>query len=82
MPKFRRRRRPSVRDVLEDLGMSEESIAAAELAGTDQLLAIDAVVLPERGRYTIDELAEKIGVPVEVVRSFWRASGFVEADED
>lgn len=69
--------------MLESVGMSEESITEAEAAGTDQLLAIDAVVLPERGRYTLDEVAEKVGVPTEVIRAFWRASGFVEAgDED
>ena len=43
---FLRRRPRSVRDVLEDLGLPAETIAEAEQAGTDELLAIDAVVLP------------------------------------
>ena len=70
-----------MRDVLEEVGLSAETIDAAELAGTDELLAIDAVVLPKPGRYTIDELADKVGTDVAVIRAFWRALGFVDAVE-
>lgn len=79
MSKFLRRKPRSVRDVLEDLGLTPEIIDAAEAAGTDELLAIDAVVLPKRARFTIDELAAKVGTDVEVVHVFWRALGFVDA---
>lgn len=78
VPKFLRRKPKSVRDVLEGLDLSAEEILDAEVAGTAELLAIDAVVLPERGKFTIDELAAKVGADVEVVRGFWRALGFVE----
>ena len=81
MSKFLRRKPNTVREVLEELGLSADTIDAAELAGTDELLAIDAVVLPKPGKYTIDELATKVGADVEVVRMFWRALGFVDAIE-
>ena len=61
--------------------MAAETIDAAELAGTADLLAIDAVVLPKPGKFTIEELATKVGTEVEVVRMFWRALGFVDAVE-
>jgi len=79
--KFLRRKPRTVRDVLAEIGMPDEEIDAAELAGTDELLAIDAVVLPKPGKLTIDELAEKVGTDVEIVRIFWRALGFVDAVE-
>ncbi len=78
MPKFLHKKPRSVRDVLEDLGLPPETIEKAEQAGTSELLAIDGVVLPERGKLTIEELAAKVGVEVEVVRVFWRALGFVD----
>jgi adenylate cyclase len=81
VPKFLRRKPRTVRDVLEALDLSEEEIVEAEAAGTDELLAIDAIVLPERGKLTIDDLAQKAGTEVEVVHAFWRALGFVEPAE-
>ncbi len=82
MPKFRVKKQPTVREVLENLGMSAEEIDEAEASGTDGLLAIDSVALPERGKFTIEEVARKVGTDIEVVRAFWRASGFVDFDQD
>lgn len=82
MSKFRLKKQPTVREVLENLGMSAEEIDEAETSGTDGLLAIDSVALPERGKFTIDEVARKVGTDIEVVRAFWRASGFVDFDQD
>ncbi len=62
--------------------MPPETIDAAEASGTAELLAIDAVVLPGKAKLTIDDLAAKVGVEVDVVRSFWRALGFVDTDAD
>ena len=78
VPKLRRKKQRTVRDVLEGLGVAPEAIDEAELAGTDELLAIDAVVLPERAKLTLDELVAKVGADVDVVRAFWRALGFVD----
>lgn len=78
MPKIRLKRARTVREVLEAQGLPAETIDAAERAGTAELLAIDAVVLPGKAKFTIDELAAKVGVDVAVVQEFWRALGFVD----
>jgi adenylate cyclase len=61
--------------------MSDEEIEQAEAAGTDELLALDSLVLPEREKLTIEELAAKVGAEVEIVKAFWRALGFAEPPE-
>lgn len=81
LPRFFRRKPRTVSDVLEDLGLSADEIAEAERSGTDELLAIDGVVLPERATMNLDELADKVGADVEVVRAFWRGLGFVDPVE-
>lgn len=81
MAKFLRKKPRTVRDVLEGLGVPAETIDEAEAAGTAELLAIDAVVVPERAKLTIDELAAKVGIDVDDVRLFWRGLGFVDVPE-
>lgn len=80
--RYRRRRPKSVREVLDDLGFEPDEIEEAEETGTAELLAIDGLVLPERGKLTLAELAEKVGAEPEAVRAFWRSLGFVEPVED
>ena len=70
--------RQTVRDVLEASGLSPEEIDAAEADGTDELLAIDQVVLPEKLEYDIDDLALASGLEVEAIRGYWRALGFAD----
>lgn len=82
MARYRLRRARTLRQVLEGLGLDEESIEEAEQTGTAEMLAIDRLVLPDPGRYTLGELAAKIEVEPEVVRVFWRSLGFVEPIED
>ncbi|MGB0114353.1 MAG: adenylate/guanylate cyclase domain-containing protein [Ilumatobacteraceae bacterium] len=82
MSKFRMRKARSVRDLLEGLGFSEDQIAEAELAGTAELLAIDAVVLPEKTKLTMADVAAKVGIEVGEVQRFWRALGFVDTAAD
>lgn len=62
--------------------MSDDEIGEAEAARTDELLALDSLVVPERDKLTIEELADKVGTEVAVVRAFWRALGFVEPPAD
>ena len=83
MAKFRSgwRKPRTVRDVLSRLDLSEAEIAEAEAAGTDELLAIDGVVLPEKLEFTLEELAAKAGADPSVVRAYWRAMGFGPPDE-
>ncbi len=77
----RRPTRQTVRDVLEASGLSPEEIDAAEVEGTDELLAIDQVVLPDALEYDIDELAETSGLQVDEIRGYWRALGFADPAE-
>lgn len=58
--------------------MSVEEIDSAEANGTDELLALDSLVVPERDKLTIEELSDKVEIEVAVIRAFWRALGFVE----
>ena len=81
MAKFRVRRARTVREVLEGAGLPAETIDEAERAGTAELLALDAVVLPEKAKLTVDELAEKVGIDVAEVQRYWRALGFVDVAE-
>jgi len=76
----RRSTRRTVREVLEEAGLSQEEIDAAEAEGTDELLAIDRVVLPDALEYDIDELSETSGLGVEEIRGYWRALGFADPD--
>ena len=80
--RYRRRRPKSVREVLDGLGIDPETIEEAEETGTAELLAIDGLVLPERGKLTLAELADKVGAEPDAVRVLWRSLGFVEPVED
>ncbi|GJM36800.1 MAG: adenylate/guanylate cyclase domain-containing protein [Acidimicrobiales bacterium] len=64
--------------MLEGLGVPVDEITEAEASGTAELLAIDHLVLPERGRYTVADLAKKVDADPEVLRVLWRSLGFVE----
>jgi adenylate cyclase len=68
--------------VLDGLGFDPELIADAEETGTAELLAIDGLVLPERGKLTLAELADKVGAEPDAIRVLWRSLGFVEPVED
>ena len=80
--KFPRKKPRTVRAVLEAAGMPAETIDEAERAGTAELLAIDVAVLPGQSKFTIEELAAKVGVEVDTVKAFWRALGFVDVVDD
>lgn len=68
--------------MLDGLGFDPDLIEEAEESGTAELLAIDGLVLPERGKLTLDELADKVGAEPDVIRVLWRSLGFVEPVED
>ena len=83
MARFRpgRRKPRTVRELLARLGLSDEEIAEVEAAGTDELIAIDGVVLPEKLEFTLEQLARKAGADPEMVRVYWRSMGFGPPDE-
>ena len=80
--RYLRRRPKSVREVLDSLGFDPEMIEDVLETGTAELLAIDGLVLPERGKLTLEELADKVGAEADVIRVLWRSLGFVEPVED
>lgn len=68
--------------MLDGLGLDEATIESAEATGTAELLAIDGLVLPARAKYTLAELADRVGADPDVLRAMWRSLGFVEPVED
>lgn len=72
----------TVRELLTRLGLSDEEIAEAEAAGTDQLVAIDGVVLPDKLEFTLEQLSAKAGADPDVVLAYWRSMGFGPPDPD
>lgn len=67
---------------LVEQGCSLDEMVAANERGRLFALAGDRVVRPERDQFTLDQVAETIGAPAELVRKIWRAYGLVEADKD
>jgi class 3 adenylate cyclase len=59
-----------------------DEMLAADSRGRLFALAGDRIVRPGRDIFTLDEIAEQIGCPVEEVRAVWRALGLVVADAD
>jgi adenylate cyclase len=60
----------------------QAEIDRARQEGLVGLLAVAAAALPGRGKYTADELAERVGMPREQSRRLWRALGFPDVDDD
>jgi class 3 adenylate cyclase len=61
-------------------GCTLDEMVAANERGRLFALAGDRIVRPDRDQYTLDQVAETIGAPAELVRKIWRAYGLVEAD--
>jgi class 3 adenylate cyclase len=67
---------------LVEQGCTIDEMVAAHERGRLFALAGDRLIRPERDQFTLGQVAETIGAPVELVRSLWRAFGLVEADPD
>jgi class 3 adenylate cyclase len=67
---------------LVEQGCTLDEMVAANERGRLFALAGDRIVRPERDQFTLDQVAETIGAPAELVRAIWRAYGLVEADKD
>jgi class 3 adenylate cyclase len=67
---------------LVEQGCSLDEMIAANERGRLFALAGDRVIRPDRDQFTLAQVAETIGSPVELVRALWRAYGLVEADLD
>jgi len=67
---------------LVEQGCTLDEMVAAHERGRLFALAGDRIIRPERDQFTLDQVAETIGAPAELVRAIWRAYGLVEADKD
>jgi class 3 adenylate cyclase len=65
---------------LVDEGCTLDEMVAANERGRLFALAGDRIIRPHRDQFTLDQVAETIGAPAELVRAIWRAFGLVEAD--
>ena len=63
-------------------GCTLDEMVAANERGRLFALAGDRIIRPKRDQFTLDQVAETIGAPAELVRAIWRAYGLVEADPD
>jgi class 3 adenylate cyclase len=66
-------------EFLVEQGCTLDEMTAANARGRLFALAGDRVIRPGRDIFTLDEVAEQIGCPVEEVRAVWRAFGLVLA---
>ncbi len=71
-----------VRATLHALGCSDEEIDRAVADDAVDLLMVDRLLLPSGQHLTQADVARITGLPVEVVRRFWRALGFLDLAED
>jgi class 3 adenylate cyclase len=69
-------------EFLVEQGCSLDEMTAANERGRLFALAGDRVIRPGRDIFTLAEVAEQIGCPVEEIRALWRAFGLVVAEAD
>lgn len=74
--------RTTVQDALSAAGVSDEELAAATAVGTLELLAIERLVIPDKPEFTLEQVAEQVGIPAELIAVVWRALGFPDPRPD
>jgi len=70
--------RAQLLEYLAGVGCTIEEMVAAQARGRLFALAGDRIVRPERDRFTLAEVAGKVGADEALVRRLWRACGLVE----
>ena len=71
-----------VRYLLLELGCNDEEIDRAVEDDVLDLLVVDHLLVPSGHKLTQSEVAGRTNIPVDVVKRFWRALGFLDVDED
>lgn len=71
-----------VRHALREAGADEEAIDQAVRDDVLDLLAVDTLFVPARTRYTPRQVSEATGLPLDTLKRFWRALGFLEPADD
>ncbi|HZQ26300.1 MAG TPA: adenylate/guanylate cyclase domain-containing protein [Acidimicrobiales bacterium] len=72
----------AIRSFLRDKGVSPADIDTAEAEGSLHLLVLEHLILPEPPVYTPVQVAERVGMPLERVRQYWRNLGFPDVPDD
>jgi adenylate cyclase len=70
-----------VRAHLLEAGATEEEIDRAVAEDVVDLLTVDRLLVPAARRYTRDDVAETTGMPVDLLKRFWRALGFLDVGD-
>lgn len=69
-------------EFLVEQGCTLDEMVAANTRGRLFALGGDRIIRPGRDVFTLAEVAEQIGCPVEEIRAMWRAFGLVLGDPD
>jgi len=81
-PELRAAALAHVRSLLLDAGATEEEVDRAVAEDVLDLLTVDRLLVPGRRRYSQREVADLTGLPLDLLRRFWRALGFADVGED
>jgi adenylate cyclase len=71
-----------VRALLLEAGATEGEIDRAVAEDVLDLLAVDRLLVPSARRYTQAEVSERTGLPLDLIKRFWRALGFLDVADD
>jgi adenylate cyclase len=72
----------TVEGALGAAGVGPDEIEAARERGTLEVLAIERLVIPDEPQYTAAEVADKVGIPPDLLALVWRALGFPDPPSD
>jgi len=71
-----------VRELLVDSGATAAEIDRAAADGVLDLLVVDRLLVPAPRLYTAFEVEAETDLPLEVLKRFWRALGFLDVPDD
>ncbi len=72
----------AVREMLLELGCTEDELAQAEREGTLPLLAVERLMVPEAATYDLAAVSERSGLDIDQVRQLWRTLGYPVPRDD
>jgi adenylate cyclase len=72
----------TVREMLVDVGCTDEELDAAVREGTLPLLAVEKLMVPEVAEYDLAGVAARSGLDVDTVRDLWRTLGYPVPRDD
>jgi adenylate cyclase len=72
----------TVREMLVDVGCTDQELDAAEREGTLPLLAVEKLMVPEVAEYDLAGVAARSGLDVDTVRDLWRTLGYPVPRDD